>query len=78
MPLPPSLSSINGLSYSLPAAANQLRASVCGIAFWTAVALPFGYLPLFTFETVPVSIELFVLLLMINVVALIMGHSYHR
>ena len=78
MSLPPSLSPISRLLYSLSAAASQLRASARGVAFWTAIALPFGYLPLFTFETVPVSIELFVLLLVVNAVALIIGHSYHR
>ncbi len=49
-----------------------------GIAFWTAIALPFSYLPLFTLEMVELSFRAFVFLLLINIVALIIGHSYRR
>ncbi len=56
----------------------QLLRSAQGLAFWTAIALPFGYLPLFTLDVIELTLELFVLLLVINTVALIVGHSYRR
>ncbi|MFW6320757.1 MAG: hypothetical protein ACOC0Z_02810 [Halohasta sp.] len=52
--------------------------SARGIAFWTAIALPFGYLPLFTVEAVQPSLETFVILFVLNAVALVVGHPYHR
>ncbi|WP_177171920.1 hypothetical protein [Halohasta litchfieldiae] len=55
-----------------------MLASARGIAFWTAIALPFGYLPMFGLEMVQLSLETFVVLLVINIVALVVGHSYHR
>jgi hypothetical protein len=76
MSLPPSLSPLGRLVYSLPVFAGQLLTSARGIAFWTAIALPFGYLPLFTIETIQISVETFIVLLVINVVALVLGHPY--
>ena len=64
--------------HSLPVFAGQLLVSARGVAFWTAIALPFGYLPLFTLEPVQISLETFCVLLAINIVALVIGHSYHR
>lgn len=78
MSLPPSLNPFSRQLDSLPTAAAHLLISARGLAFWTAIALPFGYLPLFTFDAVSLSLETFAFLLLINVVALIVGHPYHR
>ncbi len=78
MSLPPSLSRLGRVVYSLPISIGHLLASARGIAFWTAVALPFGYLPLFGLDMVELTMETFVLLLVVNIVALVVGHSYHR
>jgi len=78
MSLPPSLNRLGRVVSSVPISTRHLLASARGLAFWTAIALPFGYLPLFGLEVVDLSLETFVLLLVINIVALVLGHSYHR
>ncbi|ATW87159.1 hypothetical protein halTADL_0343 [Halohasta litchfieldiae] len=78
MSLPPSISRLGRLLHSFPLSSGYLLASARGIAFWTAIALPFGYLPMFGLEMVQLSLETFVVLLVINIVALVVGHSYHR
>jgi len=62
----------------LSVSSRHLLRSARGLAFWTAIALPFGYLPLFTLEMIELTLEMFVLLLVINAVALVVGHSYRR
>lgn len=57
---------------------TQLLARIRGIAFWTAVALPFGYLPLLAIEQIRVSAVVFVGLIAIHILALIAGHEYRR
>lgn len=78
MSFPPSLSRLSRVVYSLPISPGHLLSSARGIAFWAAIALPFGYLPLFGLDMVRLSMELFVLLLVVNMFALVVGHSYHR
>ncbi len=78
MSLPPSLSPLSRLFETLPVSTTHLLRSTRGIAFWTAIALPFSYFPLFTLELVDLSFRVFVLLLVINIVALFVGHSYRR
>lgn len=78
MSFPPSFGPLRGLSNSLPAVAARLRASARGLAFWTAIALPFGYLPLFTLDIGGLSIEVLVGLLLAHVVVLVVGHSYRQ
>jgi len=78
MSIPPSLSALGRLFERLSVPTASLLRSARGIAFWTAVALPFGYLPLFTLEMVELSLQAFVFLLLINIVALLVGHSYRR
>jgi len=77
MSLPPSLARLGRVVHSLPISTGHLLTSARGVAFWAAIALPFGYLPLFGLDMV-LSVEMFVLLLVINMVALVVGHSYHR
>lgn len=50
-----------------------------GLAFWAAIALPFLHLPLLVtgLETTRMAIA-FLLLLGLNVLALVVGHSYRR
>lgn len=54
-----------------------LRRPVTGAAFWSAIALPFLHLPLLASglesETTQVA---FLVLLALNVVTLLIGHSY--
>ena len=78
MSLPPSLNRLGRVVSSFPISTRHLLASARGLAFWTAIALPFGYLPLFGLEMVDFSLGTFVLLLVVNIVALLVGHSYHR
>jgi hypothetical protein len=56
-----------------------LRRPLTGLAFWTAIALPFLYLPLLVtgLETQRMTTA-FLLLLGLNVVTLVLGHSYRR
>ena len=50
------------------------------VGFWAAVALPFLYVPLLvqTRLQTPAETAIFLALLGLNVVALIVGHSYKR
>ncbi|WP_224334825.1 hypothetical protein [Haloprofundus halobius] len=48
-------------------------------AFWSAIALPFFYIPLIAGETVfGVGMELLPLLFVANVVALVVGHGHKQ
>ena len=48
------------------------------VAFWTAVALPFLYLPLLVGGLGGGQTTAFVSLLLLNVAALVLGHDYGR
>jgi len=78
MSLPPSLSPFSRLFEMLAVSMTHLLQSARGIAFWTAIALPFSYFPLFTLEMVELPFRLFVFLVVINIVALVVGHSYRQ
>jgi len=78
MSFPPSLGPFGRLSNSLLAVAARLRTSARGLAFWTAVALPLGYLPVFTLDIGGLSMETLVCLLVVHVVVLVAGHSYRQ
>jgi len=78
MSFPPSFGPLGRLSNSLPAVAARLRTSARGLAFWTAIALPLGYLPLFTLDISGLSMEMLVSLLVAHVVMLVVGHSYRQ
>lgn len=56
-----------------------LSRPVTGLAFWAAIALPFLHLPLLVtgLETTRMTVA-FLFLLGLNVVTLIVGHSYRR
>lgn len=47
------------------------------VAFWTAVVIPFAYLPLL-FHGLEGNATLFGGLLVLNAVALLLGHDYQR
>jgi hypothetical protein len=56
---------------------HYVRVSVRTLGFWTAVALPFLYIPLlFTGIDTSVEVTAFISLLMTNVVALPAGHAH--
>lgn len=56
-----------------PGVVNPIK----GIAFWTAIVLPFLYLPLLaTGLTSTSTVVAFVLLVALNVAALVVGHPY--
>lgn len=48
------------------------------VSFWAAVTLPFLYVPLLWSGTSPERVVVFVGLLLLNVVALVVGHGYRR
>ena len=48
------------------------------LAFWTAVALPFLYLPLLAGGLDGQQFPVFAGLLLLNLVALVLGHEYRR
>ncbi|MGM0605118.1 MAG: hypothetical protein ACQETB_05540 [Halobacteriota archaeon] len=51
---------------------NHTRA----IAFWLAIALPFGYLPLLAIDSVTLHPLVLVALIGLHVVTLVLGHDY--
>lgn len=59
--------------------AHALRKPVTGAAFWAAIALPFLHLPLLAtgLETTT-GIAAFLILVGLNVVTLLIGHSHRR
>ncbi|WP_276272562.1 hypothetical protein [Haloarcula litorea] len=67
------------LDVTVPTIDRSLLAPVRGLAFWTAIALPFLYLPLLVsgLETAAVRTA-FAALVACNAVALLVGHSYAR
>ncbi len=75
MSLPPSLRRpLN----RLPTGVSQLLTPARAVAFWTAIALPFGYLPLFALEMIALSPATFFGLLGLNMIALVIGHPHRR
>lgn len=67
-----------GETPSVPSAPS-IRKPVAGAAFWAAIALPFLHLPLLAtgLETTTTTVA-FLVLLGLNVLTLLIGHSYHR
>jgi formate-dependent nitrite reductase membrane component NrfD len=62
---------------SLPAFDESLVAAVRGVAFWTAIALPFLYLPLLiTGLNSGATRTAFVALVVCNAVTLLVGHAH--
>ncbi len=58
-------------------ASESLSAPIRFISFWTAVALPFLYVPLLVtgLDTIG-QFQTFLILLMLNFAALLLGHRY--
>lgn len=58
---------------------SRLFRPVEAFAFWTAIALPFLYVPLLVYglET-PSELAAFLGLVCLNVVAFVIGHRYNR
>lgn len=76
-----SSSSVNELfalvDETVPSVGQSLVAPVQGIAFWTAIALPFLYVPLLANGLQSSAARTaFGVLVLANVVALLVGHSY--
>jgi hypothetical protein len=65
---------------SLPSRVRRTAVrTVAGLAFWLAVALPFGYLPLLaTGLPTDTHRSVFGVLLTLNAVCLVVGHAYRR
>lgn len=62
---------------SLPELDESVVSAIRGIAFWTAIALPFLYLPLLsTGLNSGATRTAFAVLVVCNAVALLVGHSY--
>lgn len=57
----------------------RVRKQISAVAFWSAIALPFLYLPvLFTGLETQSEIGAFVIMLAINVVAIVAGQYHER
>lgn len=71
-------SDASSLAFGLPSQ-DAVRSSVEAVAFWSAVALPFLYVPLLA-TGIPSQAEqtAFVALLVLNVLALVVGHGHKR
>lgn len=61
---------------ALPDSAASVLAPVRAVAFWSAVALPLAYLPLFATGAVWDLPLLFCALVVLNVAAFLVGHDY--
>jgi short subunit fatty acids transporter len=57
---------------------TALRAAGRALGFWTAVIVPFLYLPLLTVHTTRQDLVAFLLLLLVNVVGLLAGRNYRK
>ncbi|MBX0294822.1 hypothetical protein [Haloarcula nitratireducens] len=78
-----SSSSVNELfarfDETVPNIGQSLLAPIRGIAFWTAIALPFLYLPLLASGLHSGSVRTaFAALVVCNAVSLLIGHSHAR
>jgi len=68
----------DGVLPSLVRFAADLKDGVAGIAFWTAIVLPFLHLPLLASGLQNSSVvAAFLVLLTLNVVAALIGHRHH-
>lgn len=76
----PSIADAGSHADAQPAQARRLLLEpVRGVAFWTAIALPFVQLPLLISGLEEPSTALaFLALLAVNVFALYVGHAYRR
>lgn len=64
--------------HTVEAAGKKLLAPVQFVGFWSAIALPFGYLPLLYSGPVSDSADALALLFVLNLVAMVVGHGYKR
>ncbi|WP_458205873.1 hypothetical protein [Haladaptatus sp. NG-SE-30] len=55
---------------------HSLTTPIQFVSFWSAVAMPFLYVPLFLNGLAGAELTAFLVLLVCNVVALFAGHSY--
>ena len=74
----PDLSTVERSAPSLQRTAQYVAAPLRFVGFWLAVALPFLYLPLLVGGLSGGQTQVFVGLLGLNVLALLVGHSYGR
>lgn len=60
--------------------ASQLQTMALGVAFWTAITLPFVYIPLLLLTGLnrPPLVEAFILLVAAHVCSLFVGRQYPR
>ncbi len=62
---------------AVPGVSRTLFAPVRGVAFWTAIVLPFLYVPLLATGLQSSAVRTaFAVLVLANVIALFVGHSY--
>ncbi|XVH32100.1 hypothetical protein ACNS7O_02650 [Haloferacaceae archaeon DSL9] len=57
---------------------HRLATPARALAFWVAVTLPVGYLPLLAIDRIDLPMTVFLALLALNILALILGHDYGR
>lgn len=66
------------LGQGVAAAIGWITRAIRGLAFWTAVGLPFCYLPVVVDGLTGQEGLALVGLLVVNIVALVAGHNYAR
>ncbi len=62
--------------YSVETAAKKLLTPIQFIGFWSAIALPLGYLPFLYGDHLAPSVEVLGPLLVLNLIAMLIGHGY--
>lgn len=77
MSLIPPLTQLERLADSIPSS-GRLLLPARALAFWLAVALPLVYLPLLASGAERLHAETFLVLLVANILALVVGHNYRR
>jgi len=64
---------------TVPSISDSLLTPLRAVAFWTAIALPFLYVPLLASGLESESVRMaFALLVVANIVTLVVGHPYAR
>jgi len=73
-------SSLDNADIAVPDVSESVVAPITATAFWAAVALPFLHLPLLlaTGLSAEPYTDAFLTLLVLNVVALLVGHPHYR
>ncbi len=82
MSSPPTLRNEHASNFELPAGhsletvVKKLLTPIQFVGFWSAIALPLGYLPFLYGNQLAPSVDVLGPLLLLNLVAMFVGHGY--